>query len=79
MISYDEARDRALAHCASFPIPLVLAESRTEEHPWGWVFYPLPQRYVHSGQVQDLVLGLSPICVSRVEGRVEWIRQGSHP
>ena len=49
---------------------LVLLDTLTQEHPFGWVFFYDSRRHVETGHFRDTILGNAPIVVTRTDGQV---------
>ena len=47
------------------------------EKPYGWLFYPVPKRYLETHHPGDLLPGLGPFLVERRDGAV--VELGSVP
>ena len=47
---------------------LLLEESKTQEHEFGWVFFWTTKKYLETGDPQFLVPGNGPLVVNREDG-----------
>ena len=76
MLSFEEARERALAQVRSRPsdLPpgdeLVLLEDDTLEREWGWVFFFGSRRWRETGDPAHASRGDGPLIVNRHDGSV---------
>jgi hypothetical protein len=50
----------------------VILDDKTEEHPFGWVFFYVPRRYLETRNPNDLVPGNGPLVVER-DGRTTFL------
>ena len=56
----------------------VILEDQTEEHPFGWVFFYVPRRYLETGSPNDLVPGNGPLVVER-DGQMTFLTTSVPP
>jgi len=76
MLSYREARERALAQMRSRPAPmppgdeLILIDDDTLEREWGWVFFFGSRRWRETGDPVYEHRGEGPLIVDRHDGTV---------
>jgi len=76
VLSYREARERALAQMRSSPVDLppgdelVLVDDDTLEREWGWVFFFASRRWRETGDPTWRSEGHGPLIVNRFDGSV---------
>lgn len=57
------AREMAEAELAKHPHHFTITQQ--SEHPWGWVIYYQPARYLETKQMADKVPGANPLAITR--------------
>lgn len=65
MITLAEAREVALRFLAQSRHGLVLLDDQTQEHRFGWVFFPVPAKFAETRDPDFLVPGIGPFIVDR--------------
>ena len=51
----------------------VLELAKTQEHPFGWVFFYTPSQYLKTGERRFLAPGNGPLVVHRGDGHTEFL------
>jgi hypothetical protein len=58
---------------------IVLQKDKTEERAFGWVFYPVPKKYLETKNPSHLIPGLGPVAVTRGDGKAHLLSTSVSP
>ena len=75
MLSFAQAHDLANSHirrrfAQRFGDDVVIADERTIEKAYGWIFFYQRRQYLETGNPRDGLIGLGPLLVDKNTGKI---------